>query len=250
MFSESVEIIKRCYEEYKGSGMYLALFFVALIYVFLREENKNIKTFFGYYSIAVLLFILNPLFNKIVNPFININIYWRMFWLLPVGFAISYVAVKLIQERNKKSQKILLFVAICLIIISSGKLVYNKDNFKFTNNLYKLPDEAKTIAYLIVQDDTDYKKVMLPETLVSYIRQISPEIELKYGRQPINYDGNILLRELKTGNVEYVTQKCKETNCNYIIFSRDVSLSISPKYFGYEIFAQTENYDIYKLIKE
>lgn len=247
MFSENIEIIKKSFTEYKGSGMYLALFFVSLIYIFLKEDKKNIKTFLGYYSIAMLFVILNPLFNKCVNRFININVYWRTFWLLPIGFVISYSAVKIIQERRQKTEKyILLFAIICIIIIS-GKLVYSKDNFTDENNWYKLPEEAVTVSYIIGQDNEEFKKVMLPSTLVPYIRQIDANIRLAYGRQPIAYNHHPGLDALNCGDVEYV---CKDSDCNYIIFKRETVLTISPEYYGYKMFSQTENYDIYKKIKE
>lgn len=34
MFQESIEIIKNNFLQFKGTGMYLALFYVALLYIF------------------------------------------------------------------------------------------------------------------------------------------------------------------------------------------------------------------------
>ena len=129
MFSENIEIIKQSFLEYKGSGMYLALYFIAILYIFLKETDKNIKTFLGYFSIVTIFIILNPIFNKCIDTFINVNVYWRMFWLLPVGITIAYAAVKLIQDRKENKEKVIVFFSICLIIMASGKLVYNKENF-------------------------------------------------------------------------------------------------------------------------
>ena len=41
MFSENMEVIKKTFSECKGTGMYFALFFVSIIYIFLKEKDKN-----------------------------------------------------------------------------------------------------------------------------------------------------------------------------------------------------------------
>ena len=250
MFSENIEIIKQSFLEYKGSGMYFGLYFIAILYIFLKETDKNIKTFLGYFSIVTIFIILNPIFNKCIDTFINVNVYWRMFWLLPVGITIAYAAVKLIQDRKENKEKVIVFFSICLIIMASGKLVYNKENFVKLNNWYKIPDEANIIANAIISENINYRRVMLPETLVPYIRQVEPYIELQYGRQPISYNDNKLLQELKDGNVKVVTEYCKANYYNFIIFDRKTVLSISPEYFEYNMFLQTENYDVYKLVEK
>ena len=81
MFSENIEVIKKTFSECKGTGMYFALFFVSIIYIFLKEKDKNKKIIFGYFPLIVLLVILNPIFNKIIDKFINQNVYFRMFWI-------------------------------------------------------------------------------------------------------------------------------------------------------------------------
>ena len=67
MLKENIEIVKNTFQEYQGNGMYLALFFIAMLYIYLKEEDKKKKNLFLYFPILVLVVTLNPLFNKIVG---------------------------------------------------------------------------------------------------------------------------------------------------------------------------------------
>ena len=49
MFKESLEIIKNCFIEYKGTGGYVALYAIALVYLLLKEEDKVKKAFTIYF---------------------------------------------------------------------------------------------------------------------------------------------------------------------------------------------------------
>ena len=39
MFQNSIEIIKNTFLEYKGQGMYIALFLIGMLYIFLKEKD-------------------------------------------------------------------------------------------------------------------------------------------------------------------------------------------------------------------
>ena len=48
MFEKNIEIIKNTFLEYKGTGMYIILFCIAIFYICLKEKNNNNKAFFIY----------------------------------------------------------------------------------------------------------------------------------------------------------------------------------------------------------
>ena len=135
--------------------------------------------------------------------------------------------------------------------MASGRCIYHSGNYQAVNNYYKLPDEVLEVTDYILSDDTDYKKLMLPCELVSYIRQINASIELYYGRKSNeNYDNLEILQNLNNGEVEMVATMCKENHCNYIIFANTTVLNGNMENYGYELLAQTEHYDIYVLKEE
>ena len=188
MLIEGLNTIKTTFFEYKGTGAYIVLYIIALVYIFFKEENKKIKLFFIGLTACIGIITLNPIFSAIVEPFFPVSVYWRMYWMFPLGITISYVITKIIMSRKGKVEQIILGIIAVVAIVLSGKLIYNKENYVAVNNLYKVPNEAYEIATAIMQDNTRTKKVMPTTDLVSYIRQVNPEIVLMYAREPKSYD--------------------------------------------------------------
>lgn len=250
MFNANIETIKIAATEYIGSGMYIALFLVAILYIFIKEENRNIKFFLGWFSITIFIIILNPIFAKLVENVFTKSVYWRFFWMLPIGITMAYVGTKVVMFRKKISGKVITSICLILIIMISGKFIYSEENYKKVDNAYKLPDEAVHVAYILENDEKKYKKVMLPTELVPYIRQINGNINLMYARNPQGYENNELIQEFENGNLEYVVTKCRSEYCNYIIFNKATQLNSNMSDYGFNLLAQTENYDIYVLSED
>ena len=104
MFEENIKIIKQTFLEFQGSGMYIVLFFISMIYIFIKEKDKKIKAFLIYFSIIILLITLNPIFNKLVGKIFTDTVYWRVYWMIPLGVTIAYGAVKFIKNEKKKPE--------------------------------------------------------------------------------------------------------------------------------------------------
>jgi hypothetical protein len=247
MFKESIEIIKNSFQEYQGTGMYMALFFISMLYIFLKEKDTIKRIFLLYFPLIVLFVTLNPLFYKAVGSVFNSYVYWRVFWMLPVGITIAYAAVLLINNINEKNQKIIVTISVFLIICASGKFIYNEENYQEVGNAYKLPDESVLVTQLIGADDEEYKKALVSETLVAYIRQVDASIELAYSRNPEGYSNNKFVSAMQLGESEKITDLAKENNCNYIVLRKDIPLTLDLNYFGYSVLDMTENYIIYKI---
>ena len=184
MFEENIEIIKNTFQEFIGSGMYMLLFLIALLYIYMKEDNKKNKAFLLYTSIIILFITLYPIFNKAVGKIFTDSVYWRVFWLLPLGITIAYAGVKFINSEKQKYKQIVATIGLILIVVVSGKLIYNKENYFELGNFYKLPDEDVLVTQLIGADDEDYKKAIAPESLVAHMRQIDASIDLAYRRDP------------------------------------------------------------------
>jgi len=159
MFEENIEVIKNTFSEFKGTGMYIALFLISIIYIGIKEENKKVKRFIIYYSVITLLITLNPIFNKIVRPIFTDSVYWRVYWIIPLGVTIAYAAVKVINESEGKIQKVIIAISICLIIIVSGKYIYVYENYVEVGNPYKGAKEH----YILDIDDSEFCKSIVSE---------------------------------------------------------------------------------------
>lgn len=248
MFQESIIIIRESFLQFKGTGMYLALFFFGMIYIFLKEEDKKKKIFFVYYPLIILFITLNPIFNKIVGKVFNGSVYWRLFWMIPLGSTIAYAGIKLINEGKEKFEKVVTCIGIIATIIISGKFIYNNENYVPIGNLYKVPDESVRIAQLIGADNLENKKAMTSPELTAYIRQVDASIGLAYKREPTgNYSNNKYVQTIYSGNVEEITKLAKKSECNYIVMDKGTVLSLDFFYFNFNPMAETEHYVIYKL---
>ena len=248
MLGENIQIIKNTFLEYQGSGMYISLFFIAMLYIFLKEENPKIRCLFLYFPIIVLLITLNPLFNKIVGKIFTESIYWRIYWLLPIGITLSYAIVKFITEQKDKFQKVIVTLSLITIVIVSGKFVYGHGNFEKGGNFYKLPDDAVLVAQLIEVDKNEYKKALVPENLAPYIRQITSKVNLAYRRKPEGYADDPLIHALHSGNVKYVATYAINTNCNYVVYNKAVVLSEPMENYGFEKYIDSTFFAIYKYV--
>ena len=245
MFEGNIEAIKKCFSEFKGSGLYLLLFFLSIIYIYVKDKNDK-KVLFVYYPIVVLLITLNPIFNKLVGDIFKSSIYWRMFWLLPLGITIAYTMVKIVNDVENGVKKVIVSLAFVGIIIYSGKLIYNNTNYQKFGNVYKLPDEPVLVAQLISSDKEEYKKALVPETIVPYVRQIDASIDLAYKREPETYNNNQYVFALTVGDVGLIAKLAEKSDCNYVVIKKGVPINIEFKHFGFEQINETENYLIYK----
>lgn len=246
MFEESIEIIKNSFLQYKGNGMYLALFLLGMLYIYLREKDKKMRLLFLYFPLTVLVVTLNPIFNKVVGKIFTGSVYWRLFWILPMGITIAYCLIKFVQEQKEKMQKIVVAVSLVIILIISGETMYSEGVFPKLGNMYKLPDDAVWVAQLIGADEAEDKKALVPDTLAPYIRQIDANIKLAYRRHPEGYQNNDLVRELAAGNVEFIATYAIENDCNYVVFNGGVVLTDKMEDYGFEKMNQTVFYVIYK----
>ena len=250
MFEKSIEIISNAFLQYKGNGMYMALFLLGMLYIYLNEKDKKMRCLFLYFPLATLFVILNPLFNKCVGKIFTGSVYWRLFWILPIGITIAYCLIKFVQDQKEKSQKIIVGISLVAILIVSGRFMYIEENFQKVGNLYKLPDDPVWVAQLIGADKSEHKKALVPDTVVPYIRQIDANIELAYRREPEGYANHDLVRELAAGNVEFIANYAIKNNCNYVVFNGGVVLTDKMENYGFEKMNQTVFYVIYKYTGE
>ena len=168
---------------FAGTGMTLALFFVALLYLFLKKDETETRGVFGWYSIAVLVLFFLPFTADIIaNKMLGTNVYWRMLWLLPILTAVAYVGAKAAYSPEKARQRAVALLGVVAVIALCGQFMFTPANYQRADNLYKLPKEAVGVSEVIRQSGVDSPKATVPDELVCYIRQYDAGIGLTYGR--------------------------------------------------------------------
>ena len=250
MFEENLKIIKDSFLDYRGTGGYVALYCLAIVYLFLKEKDKIKRAFTIYFPILVLFIIMNPLFNKIVGSVLKEGTYWRVFWMIPMGVTLGYASAKFIMSLEKKTQKIFITICFAGIIALGGGYMYKEGNFLPVGNPYKIQDDMVYVAQIIGADKAEYKKALVSFYLAPYIRQIDGSIELAYARNPRGYNESSLAVLVGRGEVDKICAKAKSTNSNYIVLHKETPIIGDFEEHGYRLLQEAQDYRIYKLIDE
>lgn len=254
-FSFTEEIfghINEAYTRALGIGLYLGMFFLAVIFVVLeakKEEKNRAKLVFGIYSIIVLFLALNPIFANISIAVIGSEVYWRVYWLLPIGLLLAYVFTELIYKMPTKLKKVLASILVIFIIIIGGKWVYTEENFAKVNNYYKIPDTALDVILQVSADDEEYKQLAGPLKFQVYTRQVDGNIILSEGRSfSGTYPEDSIVTYIMNSDYANIYKKAVEINCNYVVLN---NTSKNPNddltNYGFTKFYENIDYTVYKL---
>lgn len=259
------QFILENYHMYNMAGMYTALFLAALLFLYLKEKSREWHPTLLYSSLLLLAVIFNPVTAKLMTKFMSgEEVYWRMFWLLPMLPVIAYVAVCILEEQKETKKKAVVFLALFFVVVLSGDFVYTGNtivyngssffelgkNFEKANNPYKVPDEVIEVCEIIEKEDGGKKnhspRVIVPWELVSYIRQYDANIEMLYGR----LGGHLpRLREEMYGgspDIEKVVAHARVYSCEYIVFNVTVNYTQNPLDFDLELLGSTKTYRVFR----
>jgi hypothetical protein len=247
-------VCKQSFERFVGTGLYVGLFLMSILYVInhiKKENNKEnkIKIILGIYSIIILALNINPVFTKLMIKVTGeSDTYWRVYWLLPIGISIAYMFTEIVFMQNKRIHKILNFIVVVAIIILSGDFMYNSDNFTKVNNYYKVPDTAFDIICYISEEDDDYKKVAGPEVFSVYTRQVDGTILLGQGRKVSEvYGENSIIAYIENEDIENICEYCIKEKCNYLVLKQSTNLSEKYKRkYSINMLYSNEEYSLYK----
>ncbi|MEG1474068.1 MAG: hypothetical protein RSC25_08110 [Christensenella sp.] len=184
---EALAVVQQTFTAFNGTGMYMALFFVALIYIYMIGD-KEIKALFFYPAIFILVvMVFNPIFVMVVDKAgISADIFWRVYWILPVTFILAYAATCVIDKNHAKITKVVVTILVIAAIVISGRFIFTSENFKMSNNLYKLPKETVAVGE-ILKKELSGEKVLLPPEMAVNMRLYDASIRMTYGRDVVTH---------------------------------------------------------------
>ncbi|MDD3337955.1 MAG: hypothetical protein PHS82_03765 [Lachnospiraceae bacterium] len=150
------------------------------------------------------------------------NVYWRMFWILPIPAFIAYVGTKLIQNKSKTVYKAIMAAVIVGAIVFSGRLVYNNEVFEKTSNWQKLPPSIIHMSDAMVNDWNDEGMiwVVAPQDIVGYFRQYNAQLGMAYNRWNADYkESQYILEQMLKDPIdeETLVRLCNENRYDYLI---------------------------------
>lgn len=213
---------------------YLIYYFISTI-IIMFIGNKTAKRYFCYVQIINLITIWNPLFSNIIAKYFTSSAtFWRVLWLLPIEFAISYCIVQILKKIKNNKIKVVIAIISIVILIIPGKFVYS---FNFTDNLENIPQFIINQTNYILEYDKDKDEIVVlapSEPLHSCtMRQLSTKIKLICSRDA--YIGKLkneiaiiernnlqqIYNNIYKYNTEDFNNLIRKYNINWIIVSKD-----------------------------
>lgn len=181
---EGLAYIFRCIAEYSGQCFYLALYLVALVFIFIKAD-KSLKGVFIYPAFITLLTVYDPLLPVVINLIFDVNQeYYRLLWISPVILALSYALALYISECERSAAaKTAYFAAAVLLLIGTGSFVYS-DGYIRAGNIYKMPQEIISVSEEIHKDsDRRFPRAVCDFDLGMQLRQYDASILLTGTRE-------------------------------------------------------------------
>ncbi len=232
---------------WKDRYIFALLFAAALVMILLIEKEKIKRYTFLWFTGIVLLFIYNPLTWFIANRFFDHSAfeqyYMRFFSVIPVMIIVAY-GLTLVIAKLAGVKKLVGLVAALAIVLVCGRLVYAEDWFTKAENRNKVPQDVITICDIFADYEGDKIRIMAPQDIAVYLRQMDSRFSMPYAREPLPQEAF----ELTNPNPDTlaVSDYCATNDVDYVVtFAGD---SVLDTYFdnGYELYGRTTNYAVLK----
>ena len=229
-----VDIMDTCltmYDKYFGEGIYLPLLIGSLVYIVVCEKNKEKISYIKRFVFLFFLIFWCPITSSIIiNYCIDEDVYWRMFWILPITVIIGYVIVDLITNISNKSKKIFVVLLLLLLVMERGDIIYNESNFSKTDNFFKINPDVITICEVIKNDakerGIEQRSVIVTDELLVEVKQYDGSIRMPYGRGgQSNYAYNIDVHDTVNStelHANHLAFLARQGEYDYFVYYRDV----------------------------
>ena len=237
------------YSRYTGTGVFMVLFFVGLVFLAVTENDKEKAGYtvllHGSVWMAIIIFI--PLLYVVYTRLVDAGTYWRFFWLIPMGIGLAYVGTELINDH-----RVMGFLLIVLVLLLGGNLVYTSDyTFEKAENEYQIPQEVIDLSEIIETHECPVKKAAFPLELLIFIRQYDVDITMPYGREQL--DPNWVETENDFFNAimqdwydfELIRHNCYDTATCYFVVNRGRQFINNPSSYGFLKIGETRDYEVY-----
>lgn len=237
------------FQKYCGSGFYPILFLAALIWLLVTEKDKKIRIVLVYTSLVITVLFFLPPFKKLMD-FLDEGTYYRILWLLPMTAVIAYAGVRLTGRHHRIG-----FAALAVVLILTGKCVYQSEYIPKAQNRYHIPNAVIAICNEIMPaEDEERAWAVFPEELIYFVRQYTSEIQMPYGREMLeaqwewNWDTHPIYKVMResTIDIDALVPLLTEYNVQYLILNRNVPITGDPESNGLTKITTIEAYDVYR----
>ena len=223
---ELIRYMLDAHNAYSGTGMMMALYFVALMIIVFYCKDKHVKKAIILPSVLliIVMYVGVPLYDTLVY---YLKFYdGRMFWMLITPIIISIGFTYFVMGIDDDKLKILALILIIPISLYCGEFQISNAMFKKAENAYRLPQSSVDITEYVTSE-MDSPKLIVPYTIAHPFRQISTDVYLLYGEDAtygrIVRTKDELIRvceemEHVTPDLNVIMPIARDNNVNYILF--------------------------------
>lgn len=237
---------------YNNKSFLVPLFLIALLFLWMTEKDRKLRVVLVYLVTAITVIFLCPLYAWI-GMRIDQDIYYRVFWTLPIGLLVCYSVVKLMMRFQTMVAKGLVLVLAVIGIALNGKFVYDNQNTIHHRavNQYHIPQSVIDVADALKLDN--YKPIaVLPAELLPFFRQYSADVFTPYGRnilEPAWTFSNELYDAMEGSSDTYdaaeIARCARNEHCTYVVLSCMKRIEGSMEEQNYFLLGFVQGYYIY-----
>lgn len=223
---ELIRYMLDAHNAYNGTGMMMALYFVALMIIVFYSKDKHVKKAIILPSalLIIVMYVGVPLYDTLVY---YLKFYdGRMFWMLITPIIISIGFTYFVMGIDDDKLKILALILIIPISLYCGEFQISNAMFKKAENAYRLPQSSVDITEYVTSE-MDSPKLIVPYTIAHPFRQISTDVHLLYGEDATSGriwgasgEFRMLCEEMEhvTPDLNVIMPVARDNNVNYILF--------------------------------
>lgn len=262
-------------------GQFLMLFMVALLILYLLDEQKSVV--FKQYAFLMLLVLLCPLTAKVLvvyqTPFYSPDNLWELLPVTPLlayGLVIATVKIvgaltsqygrwnKSVSRRKESVLETFVILGLSLVLFLCGTLEFGKALTEESDGAEKIPGDVCRVLDTLETENTAGVKILAVDEVARWARIYDGRILLPYGRNMYEPEMTAFTYEVYTEELyllhDWVNGKlpadeiyqgadfyrdCAENGYEYLIFKAGALPEETTT--QYKAWAETAGYVIYKL---
>lgn len=244
MFDVAVNLFSR----YVGTGMMFSLTLLAVIYLFVTKKDKTVRAVLVLVPFMSLVFFFLPGLGSLVGKVVGEQAFFRFLWMIPNAIIVAFASVDIISKVGM-AKKVLISLALAVVIMVCGELIYISPDYEMAENIYHLPKPVVDICDDVIIPEREVM-VAFPGDMILYVRQYSSQVCMPYGRDAYTNTSDDELYDMMNCeeiNIEDFTYKCivNNTECHYIVLEPNQRLTGNIENTGYEYYKEIDGYTLY-----
>lgn len=249
MAAEYLRIVSN-FASFSGTGGYMVLFYVCVLFLFLKEKKRLCRALFVWLPLAVTVIFFCPLWVFYMSAREDGEILYRILWLIPFGAVMGYTLTKVVLSVPARLKYPAVALGLLLTAVFGG-YIYSSPYFSKAQNLYHVPDTVVKICDEIEVPGREIR-ACFPEEFTSYVRQYTATVHLTYGRESympgvIDTLGSDAMYLLRKGRVDMkaLAKVLRDRDTPYLIVKNDRVFTENPWKYDFCFVTEIDGYNIY-----